>query len=594
MSRAGSAYDSGCMTPTLSTPGMVIGGKYRLERKLGQGGMGVVWLARVPGELMPVAVKLLDLSGVDRHEALERFHREALAPAKINHPGIIEVRDIGTEEGMPYLVMEYLEGFTLSELTREGPLPPRVVSAVMSPVLEALAAAHKAGILHRDLKPPNVMLVETPKKMVKLLDFGVARYAAALRPVTQTGAIVGTPNYMSPEQVKGQKELTTATDLYSAGVMLFELFTGRRLFQQDSLHSLMSAVVNEPPPPIATVLPDLPPALCVLIDSLLLKDPATRPQDARAVRDKLVAIMPPDEHALWALAFPQTSVERREGSTQVRAYVPPAKQRRSPWPWVGLSAALVLIAGALLVGWRSEQAKTAQRVAEEKPAPLPIPPPTPAPPAQEVVPEAHAPPPTPCTAASLDRARQSIRSGDLTNASAELAACRNKPGTLDRALLLVESQLKEEADIRRSLDRVEEALQENPPRDGVFNTLHPNAATRAFHDRYVTLHQKLIAAGAEVPNPTAMRAAARTRMSSAEAALKRKDVNQADGEAQQCKHADPTFAGCYRVYALVHQRRGEAEKAAIEYERFIELSPKGDPAAKVARQFVDAWVAAPH
>ncbi|HKO91641.1 MAG TPA: serine/threonine-protein kinase, partial [Polyangiaceae bacterium] len=222
-------------------PGSVLSDKYRLEALLGRGGMGSVWRAEHLGFRAPVAVKLMDRGvGLDP-DALARFHREAHSAATIRSPHVVQILDHGVDDisNMPFIVMELLDGETLGErLTRERTLSPERTASVIGDVCRALGRAHPAGIVHRDLKPDNVFLVRDEQEFAKVLDFGVAKsrpYALGVGETTRTGSLVGTPYYMSPEQMRGAKELDSRSDLWSVAVMACECITGRRPFEGDTV-----------------------------------------------------------------------------------------------------------------------------------------------------------------------------------------------------------------------------------------------------------------------------------------------------------------------------------------------------------------------
>jgi serine/threonine-protein kinase len=276
---------------TLS-PGTRIAGTYEVEGLLGRGGVGVVYRAMHVGTGRRVAVKVLHDVLLDRDEMRRRFELEARAASVIKHPGIVDVFDLGeTDEGDPFIVLEYLEGASLRTLSRqaEGLSPGQVVGALL-PVLDALAAAHAAGVVHRDVKPANVFVASRPRG-VKLLDFGVAHFGGS--GVTHAGDTVGTPRYMAPEQVLGLPDIGPEADLYSVGAVLFMLLAGRPPHQGVSDGEALARVVNEAAPPLASVTQGLPAGLCAVVDELLVKEPSRRPKDAAAVRARL-AEMPLD------------------------------------------------------------------------------------------------------------------------------------------------------------------------------------------------------------------------------------------------------------------------------------------------------------
>ena len=283
-------------------PGTVIGGRYRIEKPLGHGAMGVVYLATHQELGTTLAIKFLDQSIAANAEATERFKREGRASVSIRHPGIVKMTDLDvTPDGVRYLVMEYLQGLTLDALlNRVGTLKPAVAAAVLVPMLDALEAAHAAGVIHRDLKPANVMLSTAPNQAVKLLDFGISKVTKDPK-LTSPGAAMGTPDYMAPEQTLDAKSVTAASDLYSLGAIAFELLTGRLPFLSNNVAEMMFKVLKEPPPKLATVVGEIDPRFADLVDALLIKDPNERPQTAAGVRTALLAATKPDTAALWKL-----------------------------------------------------------------------------------------------------------------------------------------------------------------------------------------------------------------------------------------------------------------------------------------------------
>ncbi|MDI1450504.1 serine/threonine-protein kinase [Polyangium sp. 6x1] len=277
-------------------PGDVIGGRYQLQRVLGQGGMGAVWVARNLGLDADVALKLIRRDRATE-EASARLLTEARAAAKLGHPGIVRVFDFGqTEVGDPYLVMELLTGESLSAiLARKKRLDASVALQTLLPVAAALAAAHLKGIVHRDLKPDNVMLTtdESGKIVPKLLDFGIARVLRddVERHVTIAGEVLGSPDYMSPEQARGEADIDHRTDVWTYSVLLYETLTGRRPFDAPNYNALIAAIVaNTPMPTHAFGTGDA--ALWAIIERGLAKERTARWQ---SLRDMGVAL------AGWAL-----------------------------------------------------------------------------------------------------------------------------------------------------------------------------------------------------------------------------------------------------------------------------------------------------
>ncbi len=265
-------------------------GPYEIVAPLGSGGMGEVYRARDTRLGRIVAVKILPSHLSDNSTLRQRFEQEAKAISSLNHPHICILHDVGHQDGTDFLVMEYLEGETLAKLLEKGPLPLAQVLKYGVEIADALDKAHRTGIVHRDLKPGNIMLT---KSGAKLLDFGLAKAAVPLTtgatltaaatrttPVTQQGTVVGTFQYMSPEQIEG-KELDGRSDIFSLGAVLYEMLTGQRAFQGKSQLSVASAILEKEPAPISTIKPLTPPALDRAIRRCLAKDPEDRWQTAR-------------------------------------------------------------------------------------------------------------------------------------------------------------------------------------------------------------------------------------------------------------------------------------------------------------------------
>jgi serine/threonine protein kinase len=246
--------------------------------------MGMIYLAHDPAIDRKVAIKLIraDLLGSDeRADYLARFRREAQAAGRCAHPNIVAVYDFSVHEGNPFLAMEYVEGSNLSQvLARSGrfPAPPSV--ALIDQVLDALACAHGLGIVHRDVKPANILLL--PDRRVKMTDFGISRLDTSA--LTQTGSVIGTPSYMSPEQCRGEAA-DARSDLFSAGIVLYELLSGARPFTGRNMTEIALQVINQAPPDIRGFAPDLPPLLVAAIERALAK----RPEDRFATASEMAA-----------------------------------------------------------------------------------------------------------------------------------------------------------------------------------------------------------------------------------------------------------------------------------------------------------------
>jgi serine/threonine protein kinase/tetratricopeptide (TPR) repeat protein len=279
--------------------GQVLDEKYRLDARLGEGGMGTVYHATHLLIERPVAVKVLNSRLVTDEVSKERFRREARAAGRLQHSNAVAVTDFGeTREGLVYIVMELLEGKPLRDiLAHEAPLDAARAVSLMLQVAAAVEAAHEAGIIHRDLKPGNIFLVQRPDApyIVKVLDFGIAKLAPEagdLNPhdtLTGTGVMIGTPRYMSPEQCDGA-QLTPASDVYSLGVILYEMLTGQTPFTGATPLSLALKHSSEAPQPLREIVPTVPPALEAVVLHALEKSPQERPRDAGEFRRELFAV----------------------------------------------------------------------------------------------------------------------------------------------------------------------------------------------------------------------------------------------------------------------------------------------------------------
>jgi serine/threonine-protein kinase len=277
--------------------GLKIDNRYEILSQLGRGGMGVVYKANDPKMDRVVAIKVMTVNVADRDEYRERFLREARAVAKLQHPNIVVVYDYGYHEGAPYMAMEYLEGATLDRLVSSGTslsLITRLDYVIQ--VCNALQYAHQFGIVHRDVKPGNVMVLEG-RQRVKLLDFGIARAGAASM-LSKSGMAMGTIYYMSPEQTKGQRDLDGRADVFSAGVVLYELVAGTLPWKGESDFEVMSKVVRDPHPSLSAYLKEYPPALDQILDRALAKNPEGRYQQAEELASDLAALQTPLKEAL--------------------------------------------------------------------------------------------------------------------------------------------------------------------------------------------------------------------------------------------------------------------------------------------------------
>ena len=271
--------------------GRTIAGRYLVEEQLGSGGMGSVYRARHQFIGRDVALKFLDPSLTRNERLRKRFLGEARAANQINHEHIIDINDFGeTEDGLVYMVMEYLDGHALDEEIERGPLELRRALRIALQVAKGLGRAHELGVVHRDIKPGNIYLTRRrgDPDFVKILDFGVARIEHDAR-ITAKNMIVGTPEYIAPEQIR-QSGATLAADLYSLGCVLFEMLTGRLPFEGKTTILLVKHI-NDPPPVPSTLRPDLPTEVDLLILKLLAKKPGDRHRDAYHLCDELRGLL---------------------------------------------------------------------------------------------------------------------------------------------------------------------------------------------------------------------------------------------------------------------------------------------------------------
>jgi hypothetical protein len=277
--------------------GDLLAGKYRVERVIGAGGMGVVVAAQHLQLGKLVAVKFLLPQVCANAEAVGRFLREARAAVQLESEHVARVIDVGTlETGAPYMVMEYLVGADLGQvLQARGPLPIEEAVDYVLQACEAIAEAHALGIVHRDLKPANLFLTQRKdgSALVKVLDFGISKATgdeAAIQPsLTATSAVMGSPQYMSPEQMRSSKNVDSRTDIWSLGMILYELLAGRPAYEADTLPGLCAMIATDPPPPLRKVRPDVPAELEAVVMRCLAKDPEQRVHDVGELATALLA-----------------------------------------------------------------------------------------------------------------------------------------------------------------------------------------------------------------------------------------------------------------------------------------------------------------
>jgi len=345
------------MTDELAA-GALLGGRYRVVRRIGAGGMGAVYEAVQEGLGRRVAVKVVHPHLVVEAELIERFRREAQAAAALGHANIVQITDFSAEGDTAFLVMEYLAGESLGDvLRRTTQLPPERVAFIAQQVLAALDAAHRAGIVHRDVKPDNVFLTSIAgvTDVVKVLDFGVAKLQgdAVDARLTTTGALMGTPAYMAPEQARG-RAVDARTDVYAVGACMYHALCGRVPFETASFNALLFAIAEDPPRPLADLRPDLDPALVAVVERALAKSPASRFASAEDMRAALApwaqpsaGDAPPPPSATPPDPMAKTKVAPSGGSRPGRT---PVVVRSAPPPPIRRVGAYAALAVAALIG----------------------------------------------------------------------------------------------------------------------------------------------------------------------------------------------------------------------------------------------------
>jgi tRNA A-37 threonylcarbamoyl transferase component Bud32 len=272
-----------------ATPGML--GRYKVLKELGRGAMGLVYLGKDPTIQRFVAIKTMRLDQLDDDDKLQefkaRFFREAESTGRLSHPNIVTIYDAGEEDDLGYIAMELIEGTPLKQWARKPNLMPvNEVLLTVATVADALDYAHQQGVVHRDIKPANIML--TKDRVVKVMDFGIAKMASSSK--TQTNIVLGTPTYMSPEQISGKK-VDGRSDIFSLGVVLFELLTGQLPFTADNLSAVLFSITHHPHPSIQTLRADLPPMVQEIVDRALQKELPHRYRRAEEFAEELRACL---------------------------------------------------------------------------------------------------------------------------------------------------------------------------------------------------------------------------------------------------------------------------------------------------------------
>lgn len=360
--------------------GVVISDRYRLTRLLGEGGMGAVWEATHNLTRKSVALKFLK-AAPENAQARRRFLREARAASAVQHPNVVEIHDIIEHEGMPVMVMDLLIGEALAQkLARDQRIPLRELAEIMLPVVSAIGTAHASGVVHRDIKPDNVFLEKLPTGEIKtmVLDFGIAKLnktpddAAATAALTRTGAVMGTPYYMAPEQVFGEKDVDHRADVWSVGVMIYECLTGTKPVDGDNVGQMFKTIVTGNMMPLEKRAPDLPADIAAVIGRMLVVDRDKRAPDLRELYETLKRY-----GSVNAVSFGSAADVTLSGDTdpqKVMALVPstdgvsssvesttPPPPKSTRWLWLAPVGALVLAGAGVLVsqlGSKTDQPET--------------------------------------------------------------------------------------------------------------------------------------------------------------------------------------------------------------------------------------------
>jgi serine/threonine-protein kinase len=429
-------------------PGL-IAGKYQIERLIGKGGMAEVFAAVNIRTGKRVALKRINPQLAATDEARARFKREALAAGRINHPNVVTVFDVVEHQGATCLVMELLEGETLSQLLlRTKTLTPEVAIAVLIPALRGVAAAHAHGVVHRDLKPDNIFLckvAENQRGEAKVLDFGVSKLATEGEDVniTATGGLVGTPIYMAPEQVRGGKDIDQRTDVYTLGCVLYQMLAGRPPYQGEIYSALMVTIATQDPPKLRSLRPEISVELEKIVHRAMARDVDTRFPDVTAFIRALENFIQVEHPASGPVPIPT------QPATDRTIRLMPARANWGKRIVIGVVAAVVILATKLIIDARYPVpvrrpsvanapggSTTAPAATAPKPSAPPVTIPEPAAPpaptgANTASPTATVPegptPLTPTASAGKPRDRGPVRTTNKSPRPAEPASGTNQP-----------------------------------------------------------------------------------------------------------------------------------------------------------------------
>jgi len=370
-------------SPAHDLVGQVVADRYHVLKKLGEGGMGQVYLAEHVKMGRKSAIKVMNPAMVHDPDAVARFNREAANASRITHANVCAIYDFGeTPEGLIYLAMEFIEGEPLTDLlAREGALPVHRAASIFVQVADALQAAHDLGIVHRDLKPDNIMLTRSRDgtDVVKVVDFGIAKAVGGddTQKVTKTGLVVGTPEFMSPEQLSGDK-LDGRSDIYSLALVLFKMLTGKLPFEATSVQETMIKRLTDDPLRLAAARPDrhFPPGLQETLDAAFIRSPADRYQSAAKLANDVAGVVGLPRGAAPAAPLPATRGDAAQRTQLLEAAQPgPVTAKQRSVVRLAVGAAVVLAAGgasAVLLGGKKTDGTvrpdTAKQLAPVQPA----------------------------------------------------------------------------------------------------------------------------------------------------------------------------------------------------------------------------------
>jgi len=362
--------------------GTLIGGRYVVEGLLGRGGTSLVLRARDTRLGHIVALKVLRNEEGRRRQDAMRFLREARIIARLKSEHVVTVLDVEAEADPPYLAMELLEGDTVAQLlSAHGRFTPDVALRIVAQACRGVADAHALGVMHRDLKPSNLIVTRAPNglRRVKVIDFGISKPIVddpSHVELTSTGQIIGSPRYMSPEQVRGGEEVDGRTDIWALGAILYELIAGVAPFEAPTVADTLARIVRDTPSPLGNYAPDVPPRAASLVSLCLSKDPALRPPDVRALLEELEALAPPAplsfddavarEGTKETAATTQASVERSWSLGPPSLSAPRALPRRPPTPIV-VTVVVIGCAGLAWLGAGASGGPEARRAGSEAP-----------------------------------------------------------------------------------------------------------------------------------------------------------------------------------------------------------------------------------